>query len=93
MKIISKPDITGWKCSVTCGACTSKLMLDANDLQFRVEKQWWSDELFGGGSYQPVDVYYVVCPVCSKDVTVLYHNIPFLIREQTKKKPKTEPKE
>lgn len=94
MKIISKPDITGWKCSVTCGPCTSKLMLDANDLLFRTEQRWWKDELFGDRScYTPVEIYYVICPVCSKDVEVEFHNIPFLLREMVKKRPQTEPSE
>lgn len=90
MKIISQPDITSWIFDFVCYNCSSQLEADYTDLKHRIEKKHYSSfDGDGPGSYQNVDLFYVVCPVCSKETHLMPNmkgvNIPFLLQEQVKK--------
>lgn len=88
MKVISSPDLSTWKYQCTCGICTSKLEANADDLLYKMDKQWYSDSMGDGGYYADVEIFYVNCPVCDKTVNVHPGDIPYLLKEKTKQKMK-----
>lgn len=86
MKILSKPDISTWKCEVTCWQCTSKMEVDGDDLHHKREKKYSSDDSWGGGSYME-DVFYILCGVCggTVEVNATTTKMPFLLRQKVMK--------
>ena len=88
MRVISTPDLAAWKYACTCGTCTSKLEADSNDLLFKIERKYYSGTMDDSGYYANEDVYYVICPLCSKEVGVHPGDIPYLLKEKTKTKVK-----
>ena len=85
MKVLFKPDITTWKYTCTCGICTSKLEAAYDDLQFRVDRRYYGGGYDDSGYYANTDYYYVVCPICTKEVSVNMGDIPYLLKEHAKK--------
>ena len=86
MKILSKPDLGAWKDTVTCSQCTSKMEIDRGDLKHRIDKRWFGGDIDYAGYYSNVDLYFIDCAVCSKEVEVHPGNIPYLLKEEAKKR-------
>lgn len=87
MKVIEAPNIDGWKYQCDCYTCHAKLEAGADDLQYKVVRNYHSGSDYDdAGYYSSDDTYYVICPLCSKEVSVRMGDVPYLLKEKTKKK-------
>ncbi len=86
MKVVSSPDIVNWKSECNCSTCSSKLEVNADDLLHKVERKYRSGDWPDQGWYEDYDYYYVICPMCSKEVSVRVGDIPYLLKDKTQKK-------
>jgi hypothetical protein len=92
MKVVSSPDITGWKQTCKCFVCSSELEVGADDLRHRIEKKWYSGRDFDDGYYSDYDYWYVDCPMCKKQVAVREGDIPYLLKEKVRERSKVKSK-
>lgn len=87
MKVISSPDIDNWKEKCKCHICSSMLEIDSSDVLHKIERRYESyGDPWDGGSYHNYDCYYIVCPMCKKEVTINTNGMPYLLKEKVKEK-------
>jgi hypothetical protein len=67
MKILSKPDISGWNLKRTCEQCDAELEIEGSDIKF------FSDQRDG-------DSWSIHCPICNNVIYISEQEIPKLVR-------------
>lgn len=78
MKIVKKPDVSGWKFLYHCSKCDSDLEVDSSDLKYNY---------YAGDQRDPsYESYSASCAVCNDNFPVSTSNIPKLIQIEVKKK-------
>lgn len=88
MKVISSPDITNWKSTCKCNTCSSELEIGPDDLLHKVERKYHSGDWPDQGWSEDYDYYYVLCPMCGKEVGAKTNDIPYLLKDKVQKRKK-----
>ena len=78
MKIIEKPDVSGWSHSCKCKNCETKLEVEAADLHYTHSE--------GDGIYPASDNYYAQCPICSHHIYVPVNGVPKIVQIEAQKR-------
>lgn len=88
MKVLSSPDISNWKSTCSCYQCSSKMEIDGNDLQYKKTQKSSYDDRWGENSTYTAEVYYVVCPMCQKEIEIntVSEKMPFLLLQKIRAK-------
>lgn len=89
MKVTFTPDITAWKHNCECSRCHSKMDIIGDDVLYKEERRYTSDDSWGGGSYMEA-VYYVVCPMCQAEIHVnsISTKMPYLLTQKIQERNK-----
>lgn len=78
MKIIKKPDVSGWNFKYHCSKCDSDLEIEASDLKYYY---------YAGDQRDPsYESYSASCAVCNVTIDISTSHIPKLIQIELKKK-------
>ena len=83
MKIISQPDVSGWKLKHECSKCDSVLEIEAHDLQYKYYSGDQRDYSSASESFT------CNCIVCGNVFYVANDSIPKLIQIEAKKRSET----